>query len=122
MARTLLVSTTVSATETVSPAGNALDLVEAAGDVANGNYFVWNGKQVILAHNTGVGARTITVEADADAYGRDGAITAYSIGADEKIAIPVCEPIWKQTSDNDRVYVDVEHAEVKLIVLSLARL
>ncbi len=122
MARTLLVSTTNPTAETVAPAGNSLDVVEAAADAALGNYFVWNGKQTIYARNSTGGAETITVQADADTYGRDGAITDYSIGAGEIAQIPVREPIWKQTSDNDRVYVDASDVGILISVISDSRL
>lgn len=66
-------------------AANAADLTETAGDAANGNYTpIVEAKTVVIAHNTGVGARTITfTSAPAPTTNRTGDITAYSLGAGE---------------------------------------
>ncbi len=64
---------------------NAADLTETACDATNGNYTsVVEGKTIIIVHNTGVGARTITFTSAADpTFNRTGDITAYSLGAGE---------------------------------------
>jgi hypothetical protein len=64
---------------------NAADLVETAGDAVNGNYTpIVEGKTLVIVHNTGAGARTVTFTSAADpTFNRTGHITAYSLGAGE---------------------------------------
>lgn len=64
---------------------NAADLTESACDATNFNYTpIVEGKTIVIAHNTGAGARTITFTSAADpTFNRTGDITAYSLGAGE---------------------------------------
>jgi hypothetical protein len=64
---------------------NAADLTFTAGDATNGHYTpITDGKTWVQAHNTGAGARTLTITSAADpTYHRTGDITAYSLGAGE---------------------------------------
>lgn len=68
---------------------NTADLVETAGDAANGHYTpIVEGKTYVQFHNTGVGARTATITSAPDpTTNRSGDITAYSLGAGE-ISLP----------------------------------
>ena len=67
---------------------NSADLVETTGDATNGHYTpIVEGKTHVIAHNTGVGARTVTFLSAPDEKGRTGDITAYSLGAGE-ISLP----------------------------------
>lgn len=119
MARTALTVQTTIAKYPASVSANAADFTFAAGDASNGNYFVHTGKQVIIARNTGAGARTITLTSSVDSLNRLGTITAYSIGAGEFAIFP--QPLaldgWRQS--NGQFYIDVEHAEVTLAVITL---
>lgn len=119
MARTALTVQTTIAKHPASVAANAADFTFAAGDAGNGNYFVHTGRQLILARNTGAGARTITLQSAPDVLNREQDITAYSIGAGEFAIFP--QPLaldgWRQS--NGQFYIDVEHAEVTLAVITL---
>jgi hypothetical protein len=98
---------------------NGADFTFTAGDT-NTDTIAVTGRQVILAQNIGVGARTLTITSVADAQGRTGDITSYSLGAGEFAAFGIGltnEAGWKQT--NGTIIVDVEHAEVKWAVLTL---
>lgn len=60
----------------------AATLAETAGDATNGHYTpIVNGKTYVIAHNTGAGARTLTITSSVDTFNRLGPITAYSIAA-----------------------------------------
>lgn len=112
MARTVIAPITpLGPALTIPVAADALDILMAAGDATNDNSIVLNGPGILFCHNTGVGARTITIGA-VPIDGRDGDITAYSIGADEYIAIKV-QPFGYSQADGT-LFVDPEHAEVKM--------
>ena len=65
-------------------AANSRDLAFVAGDATNLNYTpLVNDKTVVIAQNTGAGARTVGFVSVADEFGRTGDITAYSMGAGE---------------------------------------
>lgn len=119
MARTALTVQTTIAKHPASVAANAADFTFAAGDASNGNYFVHTGRQLILARNTGAGARTITLTSAVDDLNRLGTITAYSIGAGEFAIFPQGLTIegWRQS--DGQFYINVEHAEVTLAVITL---
>lgn len=89
-ARVLIAAQSPVGTYPATPlTANAADLVETTGDATNGHYTpIVEGKTVVIAHNTGVGARTVTITSAADAtLHRTGTITAYSLGAGE-ISLP----------------------------------
>jgi hypothetical protein len=88
-ARVLIAAQSVVGSYPVTPlTANAADLVETAGDATNGHYTpIVEGKTVVIAHNTGAGARTVTFTSSVDTYNRLGTITAYSLGAGE-ISLP----------------------------------
>ena len=72
---TLLVKST--APGAYAAAGVAVTM--AAADVANGNYFVSSGKELLIAYQSGVVARTVTVTSGLDEFNRAGTITAEAI-------------------------------------------
>lgn len=112
--------TTITPTE--APAAAPLTtttLTWTAGDVANGNQFAHTGREVLLAKNTGVGARTITFQSKAIG-GREDPLDNIAISiaaAGYRVWGPFDTKGWKQ-ADNF-VYFDVEHAEVQVIVLRM---
>ena len=118
MARTTLTKTTARG-EFGTYSANSADLTMTAADASNGNQFLATGKDLLIAHNTGAGARTVTVQSVADEKGRTGNIGAYSLGAGEYGVIGVFtnQQGFKQT--DGYIYVDGEHAEVKLGVVAL---
>lgn len=119
MARTTLTRTVPLGPYPALPvAANALDVTMTAADATNDNQFVLDGPCIIIAHNTGVAARTITLTSVADEKNRTGDITAYSIGPSEYMAFYVSATGgWKQSTGY--MYLDAEHAEVKIGVLKL---
>lgn len=90
-----------------------------AADATNKEQFVASDKDIVVAHNTGAGARTVTVTSVADAgNSRTGDIAAYSIGAGEYAAFgPFNRQGWMQT--NGYIYIEAEHAEVKFGAIKL---
>ncbi len=113
MTRTLLTPVSLPGGYALVPA----TLPFVSGDVANGNAFAHTGQEILIAQNTDVAAKTITVTSKADpTYGRTGHISAYSIPAGE-FRVFQKFPIkgWRQT--DNRIYVDVSHANVKLAVI-----
>jgi hypothetical protein len=120
MARVLVAAqTTPGAYPTLPISANSRDVQEQAGDASLGNYTpLVAGKTLVLLHNTGVGARTVTFTSQADTpYNRTGDITAYSIGAGELALFgPFAVVGW---SDAGNLDIDVSHAEVKIAVITL---
>lgn len=95
-------------------------LTFAAADAVNGNQYKMNGDQVLLARNTGAGARTITITSAADPYGRTKDITALSLAAGETVMFSKWNTAgWRQTDGN--VYFTAEHAEVTVAIVDLQK-
>lgn len=82
-ARLLIAAQSVVGTYPATPlVVGAATIAETAGDATNGHYTpIVNGKTCVIAHNTGAGARTLTITSAVDAQNRLGTITAYSIAA-----------------------------------------
>lgn len=91
---------------------------EALDDV-NGNVVKSTGTEILVFQNTAVGAQTVTLTAAPDAYGRTGAITAYSLDPDEVVTTEVLRSeVWAQADGN--IYIDASDAAVKVAVLRLS--
>lgn len=97
-------------------------LSEQAADPALGNYApIVTGKTYIFAHNTNVGAQTITFTSIVDAQNRTGDITTYSIAA---AGIAWFGPFvtspagWSQSGN--QVWFTASDASVKLINLTVS--
>lgn len=90
-------------------------VTETAADATNKEQVKLTGRELLLARNTGAGARTVTITSVAK-DGRTGHITADSIAAG---AIHVFGPFallgWAQT--DGYLYFEAEHAEVKWSVI-----
>lgn len=89
-----------------------------AADTTNKEQFVLTGKELIIVHNTGAGARTYTVTSVADPFGRTGDIAAQSIAAG---AIHVVQPGiagWQQASGG-YLFLEASHAEVKFGIVTV---
>lgn len=116
MTRTALTPVTVPARQSVVVSADAADLAFVAGDVSNGNSVVCTGKELLVVWNTDVGAQTITIDAPPDEFDRDGAITTYSIGADEIAIFGLFHADgWKQTDGT--AHIDVSDVAVEIAVL-----
>ncbi|MEA3341953.1 MAG: hypothetical protein U9R15_18475 [Chloroflexota bacterium] len=88
MARTAITIQDVVGPFTTVTAGD-LDVTFGASDSVNGNTVACNGRVLILATNTDVGAQTITIDSVDDEKGREDDITAYSLAAEDYVAIAV---------------------------------
>jgi hypothetical protein len=104
---------------TLPVAGNSLDITMAGADTGNGNETALvDTKTIVIAHNTNVGAQTVTITSVADTLNRTGDITTYSIGADE-IAVfgPFKTVGWAHSG---KLWIDASSADVQLAVVTLA--
>ena len=117
MARTDLTRTTPLGAYGGYAAG-AADLTMAAADASNQNKVTLGSKCLVIAHNTGVVERTVTITSVADEYGRTGDITTYALAADDyAIFGPFVPKGWGQASGE--LYLEADHAEVNLGVVAL---
>lgn len=104
---------TVTATPGLySQTGQALTM--AAGDTANNNHMDVDGTPLFLvAHNSGVSTRTITITSVADDItGRTGDVSAQNIAAGEIRIFHLSNPGW--ANDDNEIVVSVSHADVEL--------
>ena len=120
MARTAINAQNVVGPYPATPVtANALDVTLTACDAANGNStpFGSASKLLLVAQNTGAGARTITLSSIEDSLNRKGDITTYSIGAGEFMAFLFERSGWLQSDGS--VYYTGEHAEVEVVVFAI---
>ena len=111
MARTALASVAPKGPYPGTISANLLDITFTACDASNGNTTPFVGNRMLAVwRNSGAGARTITFTSVADAQGRLGTITAFSIGAGEYGMFIFERAGWQQT--DNAIYTDAEHAEV----------
>lgn len=98
---------------------NEADMTQTAADEANGNSTPWSGsKLLVIADNQNAGAQTITFTSVADAFGRTGHITDYSIGIGEIGVFGPFEPDgWMQADGS--LYYTAAAADVFISVLAL---
>lgn len=100
---------------------NSRDLAEVAGNAVDGNSTpIVNGKTLLVAHNTDSGAHTVTIDSTPDALGREGDITAYSIGAGEIATFgPFKRVGWEQDDVSHLLHWTTNDATVKFAVITL---
>ena len=114
MPRTSLTKTTL--TTNGWPTAGVTATVTAA-DASNLNSCTFTGKEVIIARNSGVGARTVTITS-VTYLGRTGHITAQSIAAGATAVFgPFAIDGWRQT--DGALYFEGSHAEILFTVLVL---
>ncbi len=98
---------------------NIADLAMTAADAANKQLAAHSGKVLIVAHNSGAGANTVTITSTVDSNGRTGDITAYSMGAGEYAVFgPFDLDGWVQT--DWKLYFEASNAEVFFGVVDLS--
>ena len=117
MAETLLtVVTTLGSYPTLPLTANSADFTFAVVDITDGGAFVSDGTELILVQNTDAGTATVTIESVADAFGRTGNITTYSMGTGEFAVFgPFKGPGW---ADADRkIHVSVSDVDVKFAII-----
>lgn len=100
-----------------SYSANAADLTMTAADVANGNQFTFEGKDLVIAYNSDASAHTVTISSVADPYGRTGDIS-YSLGAGEYAVFGPFEASGWLQSDG-KIYLSADDASVKFGVVKL---
>lgn len=119
MARTAITVQDVVGPFTAVTAGD-LDVTFGASDAANGNTIASNGRVLIIAENTDVGAQTITIDSVADEKGREDDITTYSMAADDFIAVAVgltTSQGWLQSGSV--IHIDTSDNGVEVCALRL---
>lgn len=119
MARTTLTKTAALGAYGDYSVADSADLVMTAADVSNKNQFVASSRDLVIAHNTGGSAYTITVTSSDDPhYGRTGDIETYSLGAGEYAIFGAFRrPGWVQA--DGYVYLEASNASVKFGVVAL---
>ena len=98
-------------------AGEA-DMTMTAADTSNKNSAKLTSKVLLIAHNTGGSAYTVTVTSVSDKYGRTGHISAYSLGAGEYAAFGPFQPHGWLQSDG-MLYFEASNASVKFGLVKL---
>lgn len=121
MARTTLLKTTLNAAYPALPVValsahlNFQACTGASG--TSGNQFAWGdaARLLVIAYNSGVGARTITITSKVDPYNRVGDITAYAEAAGA-LALPIAAAFIVERQGfyqaDGMLYLEGNHAEV----------
>lgn len=114
MARATLTTSTAPGSNNYTGAAVTM----TAADASNLNEFVASGKDLVVAHNTGGSAYTVTITSVADPYGRTGDVAAVSIAAGAYMVFgPLENTGWLQT--NGKVYLQASNAAVKFGIVRL---
>jgi len=120
MARQSHTPLTALGTKTDDYSAGAADLTMTAADVANKESVTMTGNELVIAHNTGVGAQTVTVSSVVDDQGRTGDISTYSLAADDYAVFgPFGTEGWRQS--DGALYFEADSADVKFGVVKLVR-
>lgn len=94
-------------------------LTKTAADVANGNHFILTGTTIVVAHNTGGSAYTVTIDSQPDAkYGRSGSVTAQSVAAGAVRMFRVVADGWAAAADG-KVTLSASNAAVEFGLMKL---
>lgn len=121
MARTTLLKTTLNAAYPALPIAALsahLNFQACSGaSGSNGNQIAWGdaARLLLIAYNSGVGARTITITSKVDPYNRTGDITAYAEAAGA-LALPIVAAWILERQGfyqaDGMLYFEGNHAEV----------
>jgi len=118
MARTSLTKTIALGGYGNYATAGVADLTMAVADTSNLNQFTANGNDLVIAHNTGGAAYTVTIPSAPDPYGRTKDIAAYQLDAgDYAIFGPFALSGWVQT--DGKIYLQANNAAVKFGVVQL---
>jgi len=128
MARTTLVKTAINS------AYPALPIVALSADLnfqastgasgTNGNQFAWGdaARLLVIAINTGITGRTVTISSKVDPFNRTGDITAYAV-AIGALAAPIASAwIIERTGfyqSDGMLYLEANHAEIKFAAIAI---
>ena len=93
-----------------------------AGDSVNDHYWMLRARDVLFVYNAGGVARTITLYSVANSTGRKTTVAGTEVHSIPAAARAYFGPFstegWMQGgADQGRVFVDVEHADIKLGIL-----
>jgi len=89
-----------------------------AADATNKEDVVCTGAEIVIAHNTGGSAYTVTVTSVADSRGRTGNVSTYSLAADDYAVFgPFDTEGWIQA--DGKLYFEASNAAVKFGVVKL---
>lgn len=104
---------------TLPLSAGAATITGLAADATNKEQALFGsyGELMVIAQNTGVGARTVTFTSVVDPYKRTGDITTYSIAAGGIAVFRFRKEGWRQT--DGYLYFEASHAEVIFRVLGL---
>jgi hypothetical protein len=98
-------------------APDSLDVAFTVGDAVNGLEYVATGRELVLMRNVNAGPQTFTLKSVKDELNRTGDITTYSMGAGE--FAPLYPPLKGFQQPDGKVYIDVSHNDVNIMVLRL---
>lgn len=94
------------------------DLTMTAADTSDLNQFVANGNDLVIAHNTGASAYTVTITSMPDPFGRTKDIAAYQLEVgDYAVFGPFALTGWVQT--DGKIYLQANNAAIKFGVVQL---
>lgn len=114
MARTDLTKTEKAGSYADSPS----QVVMAAADTVNNNAFVASGNDLLIIHNTGETAHSVTISSVDDPYGRQGDVDSVSIPAGEIHHYgPMALTGWRQS--DGKIYLEADDAEIEFGVITL---
>lgn len=128
MARTTLNKTTLNSaypTLPITALSADISFQAASGSSgSNGNQFAWGdaARLLVLAINTGITGRTVTITSKVDPFNRTGDITAYAV-AIGALASPICSAwiIERQGfyQADGMLYLEANHAEIKFAAIAI---
>ena len=93
-----------------------LDLTETAADITDQNDFAAQGRELIIAHNTGASPHTITITSANTRFKRTADILTYSLAAGKIAAFWIGKlEGWRQTGG--KVHFEADHVEVTFAIV-----
>jgi len=95
-----------------------LDFTWAAADDANGNDFVFTGRELILVRNDDAAPQTITLTSSNDPQKRLGNITTYSVGIGEYAAF-WAGAIQGWVQAGQKFFIDTSDPDLKFAVIRI---
>ena len=116
---TITPKTALGTLSTPYATADAADLTMVAADTSNLNQFLAGDNDLIVIHNTGASAYTVTVTSAPDPiFGRTKDITTYSFAAGEYGVIgPLKQAGWMQS--DGYVYLQASNVAVKFGIVKL---
>lgn len=117
--RTTLTAVTPPSLTAGALTANSADFTFTAADTSNLNEVVLSGREILLVYNSdGTNPYTFTVTSVADALGRTGDITTYSLAAGEYGVVGPFPVIgWSQS--NGKLYFQGSNAAIKFAIIKI---